>query len=546
MNEIQNVTSSPIIKDVLSSDCESITETNPLFLKNKCFNYHEKLDTIHGRIYRYYTFMELLHYLQSTVLVHLPYIDYPTDEILMMILTATQLNHVEDKASEELINLSIPSINYINSLLDIFDSRDIDLKESDIDIFEQELENLYKKLKTLFSFLKPNLPKRGRRKRGDANVSTYVNIDDSTFDYSLDEKKTIVDDILRQEKIQSVFEISTNLDKFDTSTTSNKFFGLSYLSETEKKLWNYFIFSLKTASKLSTIERIDSYESYSETWSRWREFLNILIRFMNLQLKLASDSEEILNSLFHLNLISISSFKDQYSVDSTSYCDALLTLIDFIFINSESPIDISAILSTDLTLSHKYNFSENPFMIESRYKGSGICLDSIPTRARILSLTWIYAQKLNIDSSVMSQFRSKALTQIMNLESLEFLTFFTEPTINSFLLLDDNVLFSLSFDALTYITKAFSITSNSFFDDIPDYLNQVDSIFKTYQQLLDEFSMDSNKKKDQFEKIMILVKYQLQQLLKLNDLNDKEWDLLNNIKFIENKREYSLAGFIKQ
>ena len=539
MTEFENFTSSPIARDSYSSDCESIVQNNPLFLKNKCINYHEKLDTVHGKIYRYYTFLELLHYLQSTLLAHLPFIDYPTDEILMMILTATQLNHVEDKSSDELINLSIPSINYLNSLISVFETQNIDLADEDISIFEEELENLYKKLNTLFSFLKPNLPKRGRRKRGDPNMSTILNIDDSMLDYSMDEKSGMIDDNLRKEKLQSVFEISTTSDKFNTSTTSaNSFFGLSYLSETEKRLWNYFIFAFKTASKLTNIERIDSYESYLETWNRWREFLNTIIRFMNLQLYLSNNNEEVLSSLFHLNLISISSFTDPFNVDNSSYTDALVTLAEYTFINLESAVEIPGIISTDLSLGQKYIFSENPFLIEKQYEGSGICSDSIATRVRLLSLIWNYVRRLSIATSVTSPFIKKVCSLVLKLDSQEFYLFYSTATTNKYSSFEDNILFVLSFEILHYLSRSFTVDSSSFFEDIPQYLQQVKEIFEKY-------SSNNDKTNITFEKLFVLVRFQLHEFLKVSNLNNEELNLLSEIKYQRDGTEYNLRTTIK-
>lgn len=524
-------------------------------LQNDCLKYHSLLDTIHAKIYRYNTFSELLQYLKTTLEINTPHIDYPSKEILLMIITGTQLHHIDEKLSDRPINLSVPCIEYMNQLLRLFESPltfDDDDKQK---LYDEELANLYERLKTLFSFLKPAMDfKRSKRKRNNMNSSPSVlSIDDSMLDYSIEENMSALDTELRNDKTQSLFEISTTSDKFNTAET---FFGIKYLPEAEKNLWKYFLFAFKTASKLTEIERVDSYESYNETWTRWREFLNIVIRFMRLELERSPD---ITDSLFALNMMSISGCMDTSEMEQSQYLDSLLTFSEYVFTNSRSSFHIPSIIPLDLTLSQKHNFSSNPSMLEYKYQGSGICLDSLPTRSRLLRICWKYLLRLPIETTVKDQFCNKIAKELLTLKPKELNYFFYDalPSLNNKNVGED-ILFVVSFHVISLMSRTWTMTYENVFKNFEVYLKQLKNLFdsvpnghasSTKTGLKNERS-DGNYPQealnDDVEKCFVLAKYQLQIVLSSMQLTDKEWDLLDAITCSVNGKSVCLRKAVKK
>lgn len=512
-------------------------------LASKCAKYHLHLDTIHAKIYRYNSFDELLKYLKTTLQLNFPYINYPSKEILLMVLTGTQLNHVEEKTSNTLLNFAVPSIEYLNYLFDLLQNPasfdDVEMQA----IHDEEISNLYCSLNSLFSFLKPSpVPKRYKRRR--ANVKDYtitqpiLPVEDSTYDYSMEDNADDNDTKLREEKIQSLMGISTSSDKFNNADT---FFGIKYLSETEKNFWKYVIFAFKTASKLTEINREDSYESYNETWCRWREFLNICIRFMEIELK---RSTELRESLFFLNLLNTIGCSDSSDVSQEQYLDSLLTFVEYVFTDTQTPCNIASIIPTDLTLTEKYSFTCNPSMPESKYRGSGICLDSLPTRSRLLRTCWKYLLRLPIDSAVRNKFCNKVAKELLKLKPRELLDFFFDPaSLSGNSNVSDDVLFRISFEIMRLLSRSWTMTSDNFLDDFKVYLNQLKTLFDSLVKPLDSSQKQDPEEDpdaslfmqesftDEIEKCFILTRYQLQLVLHSIKLTEEEWSLLDDINF---------------
>lgn len=525
------------------------------FVKNACSKYHSNLDMIHTKIYRYNNFEDLVHYLKTTLNLNLPYINYPSKEILMMILTATQLNHVEDKSSSILLNFSVPCIEYISQLFEILENTiSFDKDEHQI-LYDEEISNLYHQLEILFSFLKPssfNTLKRPKRKRTTVNTTItnsnnneVLELDDSLLDYSMDENIDILDKDIRDDKIRSLYDISTTSDKFNDT---NIFFGIKYLSETEKNLWKYVTYSLTIASRLTEIERPDSYECYTETWCRWREFLYILIRFMDIELV---RSKILQNSLLISNILNISD-SDPFDATEEQYLDSLLTFVDYIFTNSTSAGNISPIIPSDLTLNQKYNFRCNPSMLEYKFKGSGICLDSLPIRSKFLITCWKYLLKLSIPLMTRIEFCKKIAKKLVGLKPKELMDFFfNSPALLDIREVSNDILFTVSFEVMSLLCRSWTMTSDNFIEDYLVYLNQLKTLF-------DSCCIDSSTKKentclnhdlvllfescnDKLEKCFILARYQLQITLKSFSLSDKEWEILNSITFNYNNKVICLG-----
>lgn len=512
-------------------------------IQKKCVAYHSQLDSIHAKIYRYNTFLELVEYLQSTLLLHLPYIDYPSDEIFMMILTGTQLNHIDDPMSGEVINLSIPCIKYLNSVLRIFSMDRLGTAEDChyIPIFDMEIENLFQRFQSMFSFFLPS-PTQQRLKRPKKQLKTteiehdeYV-IDDSMLDTSFEENMNAIENDLRTEKIDSVFGISTNSDKFNTSDT---FFGIKYLSENNHDFWSYVQFSFKIASALTEVERMDSYEIYFETWSRWREFLNIVTCFMNIEFRRGKD---ISVALFPTLLLKITHTLENTMSQST-YLDCLLTFIDYTFINSKSKVFISSIISTDLTLSQNYIYSCTPSMLEHQYKGSGIGIDSIPLRVDFLDLCWKYVQRLPLKSKAKQKVLKKIAKKLMELNSRELLGFFSKASqLDSPDYVISNLFFFLSFELMGMMSRDWTMSPDNYLNDQVEYVRQIKQVFDSFSLAIniedsqdleseDEILFQDSYNVQLVEKCCIIAKYQLSLILKKDQLLRKTQRELIEIKF---------------
>ena len=531
--------SSPTVPETHDSSSALDKGCTSSYLQNDCLKYHSILDTVHAKIYRYNSFPELIQYLKITLRIHFPRIDYPSNEILLMILTGTQLNHIEEKSSNSLLNLSVPCIEYINALFDIFGSLSTFDDAAQQKIYDEEVSNLYGKLTILFSFLKPPVTsRRSKRKRNNiTNTPKVLSLDDSLLDYSMEENMNTLEHELRNDKMQSLFEISTTSDKFNSTDT---FFGVKYLPEVERNLWNYFIFAFHIASKLTEIERVDSYESYAETWTRWREFLNIILRFMELELKKSLD---ITNSLLILNLVKISGSTDFSEMEEDQVLDSLLTFCEYAFTKSRSSCNISSILPLDLTLSQKYNFSNNPPMFEYKFQGSGIGLESLPTRSRLLRICWRYLSRLSIDELVKTKFCSKVAKESLRLNSRELLDFFSdELLLLDTRTVDDDFFFIVSFEVMRLISRTWTITPKLFLEDHKLYLSQLKIFFdsaKSYSdqslktKLVKEVENFSSLKssKEILEKCYILARYQLKMILQSTKLKAEEMQILDGISF---------------
>lgn len=531
--------SSPTFPETHDSSSSLDTGSTSSYLHNDCLKYHSSLDTVHAKIYRYNSFPELIQHLKITLRINLPRIDYPSNEILLMILSGTQLNHIEEKSSNGLLNLSVPCIEYLNQMFDIFENPSIFNDADQQRIYDEEVLNLYRKLVTLFSFLKPPIDsRRSKRKKNILNNTPQVlSLDDSLLDYSMEENMNTLEHELRNDKMQSLFEISTTSDKFNNADT---FFGIKYLPEVERNLWNYFIFAFSTVSKLTEIERVDSYESYTETWVRWREFLNIILRFMELELKKSAD---ITNSLLVLNLINISGCTDFSEMEQDQILDSLLTFCDYVFTKSRSSCSISSIIPLDLTLSQKYNFSNNPPMFEYKFQGSGIGLDSLPTRSRLLRICWKYLSYLPIDDTVKSKFCGKVARKSFRLNPRELLAFFSDSynTLDT-KLVDNDFFFIVSFHVMRLISRSWSITPEVCLRDYKAYFGQLKILFKSAQSNSDQalkaklvkggedFS-SLNSSNEILEKCYILARYQLKVLLQSIKLEDGEMQILDEISF---------------
>lgn len=552
MASVDELPSSPV-----SSGLASPVNTTHIGPEHDITKYHSHLDSIHAKMYRYNSFETLLSYLNNTLLARSPYIDYPSDEILTMILTGTQLNHIEDKGNEKLLNISVACLEYINSLFEVYNRASTISVFDDpahFFIFDAELTNLHERLDRLFSFLKPSMiSKRNTRKKNSTSSHHILPVEDTTLDYSIEENIDFVDNELRNDKMQSLFEISTTSDKFQDVNT---FFGVKYLHETEKKLWNYFIFAFNTASKLSEIERIDSYESYVETWNRWREFLNILLQFMELELQ---RSTNINNSLFATNLINLSGCTDISYATQDQYLDSLLTFIEYLFSSVKSNIEISSIIPIDLTLNQKYIFSCNPYMLENKYRSSGIGLDSIPTRSRLLRLCWRYLLRFPIDMKVKTKFCDSVAKSLFRLKPRELLAFFSDGSLflDSKTVIED-ILFIVSFEIMRFLSRCWTMTSQNFLDDYKVYLKQLKLLFETTTKNLNTgFNSfdDSNiqteilvqvSSNDDLEKCFILAKYQLQIVTKSINLTDEEWRIIDSIVFKINGKSLSMGNIIRK
>jgi hypothetical protein len=546
--------SSPVFVNSIRADnsIDSSMSTTSSYIKNKCESYHTHLDTVHAKIYRYNSFLDLLSYLENTVLIHFPYIDYPSDEILKMILTGTQLNHVEENTSEQLLNFSIPCIQYINSLLKIFDKNSLNFVNSDQEaIFNKEIDNLYEALKKMFSFLKPVITRRVRPKRSQShNTVETLPIDEATLEYSIDEVTEVDENELRNQKIESVFEISTTADKFNKADT---FFGVKYLSETEQDLWVYVQFALKIASKLSEVERIDSYESYTETWTRWREFLNILIKFFALELKI---NEDISYTLLAVNILKYSKCTEPNQITQATYSDSLLAIVKYIFTDSTSNFNKSSILSTDLCLGQKYIFSCNSFMFEYKYHGSTIGLNSIPVRNSLLRICWGYILKLPIDELVRSKYIDTVAKELVKLRPRELLGFFSDPALFESDSTIDDLFFLVSFEIMRLMSRGWNITPAraSISDNHSEYLNRLKELFdyltKNSKYSTSKYSCDLTELTESYdygtEKCFILAKYQLLRLSKFFKFSEVEWNLLDQITFFINNNLVSLGKIIKK
>lgn len=520
------------------------------YIEGKCVRYHTHLDTAHAKIYRYNNFDDLLKYLQSTVLIHLPYIDYPSNEILEMVLTGTQLNHIEENTSEQLIDLSSPCIKYIHSLLDLFDEENWKFKSLEYEaIFKNELKNLYAKLKKMLSFLTPVFRRSRPRKNQNVNYTSFqaLPIDETILDYSVDDDIIEKDDKqLRMDRVESVFGISTTSDKFNQA---DNFFGIKYLSEAENDLWSYVQFAFKTASKLTDIERVDSYESYIETWNRWREFLNILARFFNLELKKNND---ISHNLFTSNILKLYKCSEPDEMSQPQYLDSLLTIADYIFTDSKSSFNKTSIVSTDLCLSQKYIFSCNTPLNEFRYNGTRICLDSISLRSSFLRILWCHILRLPINEPVRSKFTDHVAKELLKLKPRELLAFFSDSACFEKSPITDNLFFIVSFEIMRLISRSWTITPDPSLKNNLEYTNQLKRIFmisvknsKFSTSSFDDNIMSKEVHDDTVEKCFILAKFQILLLNNVSPFSEENWDLLSEIVFTVGNDVVSLGNIVK-
>jgi hypothetical protein len=546
MESFDSLMSSPQKSDLKSErDAEFIDAKT---IEAKCTLHHTKIDNAHAKIYRYYSFLELIDYLKLTLTINLPFVDYPNDEILKMLLTATQLNHVEEKFSDELINLSSPSISYMNMLLNLLEHQPSQVfSVEQAAVFEREQENLYQKITTMLSFLRPQPVKRGRRRK-EHIPQQFLGVDDeSALDYTIDELDD-TENNLRKDKIQSIFEISTTSDKFHSS---DAFFGIKYLCETEKNLWHYFIFALKTASKMTELERIDSYESYIETWSRWREFLGILVNFMELEI---NHTSEVSSTLFGLNLMNIVACTEKSEMMPCYYDNALSTFLDFAFTTTKSRANITQILPIDLTLAQKYVFSSNPHMIESEYGGSGICLDSIDIRSKLIRLSWKYILKMSLENDLKMKFSDKLAKELLKLTPIELMRFFSSPNLLDIESPTENVFFVTSFELMRLMSRSWSINYDNFLDDLSVYLSQLKTLFDSLKvEVVTESDMDPNDsiiiegtKTYGMERCLIVAKYQLSVIIKSITLSEAEWKIVDDITFVLENEVVSFGQFLRE
>lgn len=543
--------SSPIIESY------SATPESGSFIQSDCFKYHLQLDTVHAKIYRYNSFSDLLQFLKTTLHIHYPYIDYPSDEILYMILTGTQLNHVEDGSSTTLVNLSGPCLEYISHLFNILETPE-QFNDNNIEqqsIYEEEISRLYDKLCNLFSFLKPDLnARRTKRRRINANNSFTnaahsFNINESSVAYSMEENMNLKDNDLRHDKTSSLFEISTTSDKYNNA---DSFFGVKYLHETEKNIWKYVMFSFQTASRLTEIDQADTYESYNQTWIRWREFLYIILRFMNIELRRSPNAA---HTLFTSNLLQ--NKPDPYDASQEDYLDSLLSFVEYVFTDLKCAYEIMPIIETDLTLSKKYIFSCNPSMIEYKYRGSGICLDSLPLRSEFLSTCWKYLDRLPIENTVKSKFCNKIAKQLLNFKPKELMDFF----FNASLLMNmnkvrDDIFFIISFEILRLLNRAWTLTADNFDENYFLYLEQLKILFDSFNKK--NISNQSNAGADEsliilqesfnddLEKCFIIARFQLKSTINFLSLVEEEWKQLNDIKFDFDDKNVCMGDIAKR
>lgn len=514
-------------------------------ISSKCKTYHLQLNNLHERIYRYETFKVLVGFLENTLLAHIPYIDFPTNEILDMVLTATQLNQVSERPSDSIVCLSAPCIRYLSSLLRVFEYSPVLRNKEEKLIFKKELDTLYQKLRALFSFLIPDDSRRRKRKK-HSTVQSYLLARNLSDGFSAADKPENVEGKLILNKIDSVFELSTNSDKFNKLDT---FFGVQYLKEIKYSFWDSFIFAFETASKLTCIQNPEIYEIYYETWSRWRELHKLLIGFMTLEIK---REQKLFNTLLCSNLMRITHVSDPGMFTDDQYEDSLLTSIRYVFASSKDPILSGPILSIDLTKSK--TFASIPLTIESKYTGSGIGIESLTTRSELLNLIWRHIAALPVSEETKESFVDNVATELMKLTPRENFVFFSSRLSTLIEDTTEDLNFLVSFKMMNLISRDWSYTAYNFLENFSSYIKHIGTFIsqlaeQDHQRPLSQSASDiltiTGCNNSEFNLFFVLANYQLLYISRTVKFSAEEWKLLEGINLLKRTVHLNLADLLK-
>lgn len=526
------IQSSPIITTNTGHVKES-SHSSQSEIKASCDSYHRDLDVQHSKIYRYNAFDELVLHLQTTILTSLPYINYPSNQVMSMILTGTQLSQAEDSLLNKTINLSNLCTKYLHTLLSIFDFEGLEREdEAYMIILNEEMDNLYRRLSLMFRFLEPTEIKRNRRKKQIIKASDVVlSLNSSTIEDSDEETFYETTTDLSKNKFESLFQVSTASEKI---LDSSLLFGLPHLANVEKNMWCYFVYTFKLASKLCDIERLDTFLLYKETSSRWLEFIKILLRYLKLDLTRKSDLSE---SLLSQNLLRVSRCSNFKEASTYQLSDSLLTLTTYAFTDLNTPLERSQMLSIDLTLTNPSHICPALAVFEKSNSIKRLDLESIPMRYELLQLVWQICQHLHIPSVVKFKFINSVASHMNSLSAAELAVYFQCSSQNML----SSILFPVSFEIMRLMFKAWTVTSENYSTDIYNYIQQIQKLL----QFIQATDADSFMDEDMYilsdinpcaKKVAALLKFQLSAIITKNMFNQRELELLQELVIsIENK-----------